>query len=128
MFLLRLVSALAGQDPPVILVLDDFHVLTEPDVLTGLDFVLRNVGSGLRVVVSSRMDPLLRLHRYRLAGELAEIRASDLAFNVAEAGLLMAQYRGTISSRFTRVPHAADRGLGGRPPPRGDLHGHPPRP
>ena len=31
-FLLWLVSALAGQDPPVILVLDDFHVLTEPKV------------------------------------------------------------------------------------------------
>ncbi len=97
-FLLRLVSALAGQDPPVILVLDDFHVLTEPEVLAGLDFVLRNVGPGLRVVVSSRTDPPLRLHRYRLAGELAEIRASDLAFNITEAGLLMDQYGGAISA------------------------------
>jgi LuxR family maltose regulon positive regulatory protein len=97
-FLLWLVSALAGRDLPVILVLDDFHVLTEPEVLKGLDFVLRNVGPGLRVVVSSRTDPPLRLHRYRLAGELAEIRASDLAFNITEAGLLMAQHRGTISS------------------------------
>ena len=96
-FLLWLVSALAGQDLPVILVLDDFHVITEPKVLKGLDFVLRNVGPGLRVVVSSRTDPALRLYRYRLAGELAEIRARDLAFNVAEAGLLMAQHRGTIS-------------------------------
>ena len=98
MFLLRLVSFLAGQESPVILVLDDFHVLTEPEVLTGLDFVLRNVGSGLRVVVSSRTDPPLRLHRYRLTGELAEIRASDLAFSIAEARLLMAQYRGTMSA------------------------------
>jgi LuxR family maltose regulon positive regulatory protein len=97
-FLLWLVSALAGRDLPVILVLDDFHVLTEPEVLKGLDFVLRNVGPGLRVVVSSRTDPPLRLYRYRLAGELAEIRAGDLAFNIAEAGLLMAQHRGTISS------------------------------
>ena len=97
-FLLRLVSALATQDPPVILVLDDFHLLTEPEVLKGLDFVLRNVGSGLRVVVSSRSDPPLRLHRYRLAGELTEIRADDLAFNHEEASLLLAQYRGTISA------------------------------
>ena len=96
-FLLWLVSALAGQDQPVILVLDDFQVLTEPEVLKGLDFVLRNVGSGLRVVVSSRTDPPLRLHRYRLTGELAEIRASDLAFSLAEAGLLLGQYHGTIS-------------------------------
>jgi LuxR family maltose regulon positive regulatory protein len=97
-FLLWLVSALAGRDLPVILVLDDFHVLTEPEVLKGLDFVLRNVGPGVRVVVSSRTDPPLRLHRYRLAGELAEIRAGDLAFSIAEASLLMAQHGGTISS------------------------------
>lgn len=97
-FLLRLVSVLADQDPPVILVLDDVHVLTEPEVLEGLDFVLRNVGSGLRMVVAARADPPLRLHRYRLAGELTEIRAADLAFNHEEARLLMAQYRGRISA------------------------------
>ena len=84
-FLLRLASVLAAQDPPVTLVLDDFHLLTEPLVLDGLNFVLRNSGAGLRLVVCSRIDPLLPLHRYRLAGQLAEIRASDLAFNVAEA-------------------------------------------
>ena len=67
-------------------------------MLDELDFVLRNVGPGLRLVVSARMDPLLPLHRYRLAGELAEIRASDLAFSVAEAGLLLAQHGCTLSA------------------------------
>ena len=70
------------------LVLDDLHLLTDPRVLDGLDFVLRNGGPGLRRVVSSRMDPLLRLHCYRLAGQLTEIGSSDLAFTVAEAGLM----------------------------------------
>ena len=51
-FLLRLASALAAQDPPLTLVVDDLHVLTEPAVLNELDFVLRNVGPGLRLVVS----------------------------------------------------------------------------
>ena len=97
-FLLRLASALTAQDPPVTLVVDDLHVLTEPAVLDELDFVLRNVGPGLRLVVSSRMDPLLPLHRYRLAGELTEIRASDLAFSLAEAGLLLAQHGSTLSA------------------------------
>ena len=43
-FLLRLTAALAAQDPPVTLVLDDLHLLTDPEVLKGLEFVLRNVG------------------------------------------------------------------------------------
>jgi LuxR family transcriptional regulator, maltose regulon positive regulatory protein len=97
-FLLRLASVLAAADPPVTLVLDDLHVLTDPRVLDGLDFVLRNAGSGLRLVVGSRMDPLLRLHRYRLAGELAEIRAGDLAFSAAEADLLLARHGTALSA------------------------------
>ena len=80
-FLLGLAAALAAQDPPVTLVLDDLHLLTDPKVLDGLDYVLRNAGPGLRLVVSARMDPL-PLHRYRLAGQLAEIGAGDLAFTV----------------------------------------------
>ena len=66
-FLVRLTSALAAQNPPVTLVIDDLHVLTRPTVLTEVDFVLRNAQPGLRLVVSSRADPLLPLHRYRLA-------------------------------------------------------------
>ena len=96
MFLLRLASALAAQNPPVTLVIDDLHVLTKPTVLTELDFVLRNARPGLRMVVSSRVDPLLPLHRYRLAGELAKIRASDLAFTTAEARLLLSRHGGTL--------------------------------
>jgi LuxR family transcriptional regulator, maltose regulon positive regulatory protein len=97
-FLLRLASALAAQNPPVTLAVDDLHLLTEPKVLDGLDYVLRNVGPGLRLAVSSRMDPLLPVHRYRLAGQLAEIRADDLAFSTAEAGLLMARHGCTLSA------------------------------
>jgi LuxR family maltose regulon positive regulatory protein len=95
-FLVRLASALAAQNSPVTLVLDDLHLLTDPQVLDGLDFVLRNSGPGLRLAVSSRMDPPLRLHRYRLAGQLTEIRGTDLAFSVAEAGLLMTRHGCTL--------------------------------
>ena len=96
-YLLRLTAALAAQDPPMTLVLDDLHLLTEPGVLKGLEFVLRNAGPALRVVVASRMDPLLPLHRYRLAGQLTEIRAGDLAFSVDEARALLAQHGGILT-------------------------------
>jgi LuxR family maltose regulon positive regulatory protein len=99
-FLLRLAAALAGQEPTVTLILDDLHLLTEPQVLKGLDFVLRNGGAGVRLAVSSRMDPMLPLHRYRLTGQLAEIRARDLAFSVAEAGLLLAQHGSTLTAEW----------------------------
>ncbi len=91
-FLLRLASALAAQDPPLVMVLDDLHLMAEPPTLDGLDYVLKNARAGLRLVVTSRMDPLLPLHRYRLTGDLAEIRADDLAFSVPESGLLLAHH------------------------------------
>jgi LuxR family transcriptional regulator, maltose regulon positive regulatory protein len=97
-FLLGLTALMAGQVPPVTLVLDDLHVLTDPGALKGLDFLLRNVGSGLRLVVTSRMDPLLPLHRYRLAGQLTEIRADDLKFSAVEAGELLAQHGSTLTA------------------------------
>jgi LuxR family maltose regulon positive regulatory protein len=97
-FLLGLATALARHDPPVTLVLDDLHLVTDPTVLDGLDYVVRNVGPGLRLVVSSRMDPPLRLHRYRGAGQLAEIRSSDLAFTTAEAGSLLARHGITLAA------------------------------
>jgi hypothetical protein len=96
--LLRFAALLAAQDPAVTLVLDDLHLLTEPQVLKGLDFVLRNAGAGLRLAVSSRMDPLLPLHRYRVAGQLAEIRTSDLASSAGEASLLLAQHGCTLTA------------------------------
>jgi LuxR family maltose regulon positive regulatory protein len=82
----------------VTLVVDDFHLLTEPRVLNGLDFLLRNAGAGLRLIACSRTDPSLPLHRYRLAGQLIEIRAGDLAFTVAEAEQLLAQHGCTLSA------------------------------
>jgi LuxR family transcriptional regulator, maltose regulon positive regulatory protein len=96
--MLGLAAALASQDPPLTLVLDDMHLLTDFAVLDGLDYVLRNTGSGPRLVVSARMDPPLPLHRYRLAGRPTEIRTSDLAFTVAEAGQLLARHGVTLTA------------------------------
>jgi LuxR family maltose regulon positive regulatory protein len=97
-FLANLALALAAHDPPVVLVLDDLHLLAEPTVLDGLAYVLRNASPGLHLVVASRTDPMLPLHRYRLAGQLAEIRADDLAFSTEESVLLLAHHGIVLSA------------------------------
>jgi LuxR family maltose regulon positive regulatory protein len=102
-FLLGLTAAPAGQDPPLVLVLDDLHLVTDPPTLAGLGYVLRNARSGLHLVVASRMDPLLPLHQYRLTGDLTEIRASDLAFSVPEAALLMEQHGVSLPAALESV-------------------------
>ena len=95
-FLPRLTSALATLDPPLVLVLDDLHLLTASKPLAELAYVLRYARPGLRLVAAARIDPHFPLHRHRLAGELTEIRAADLAFTAGEADLLMAQHGLTL--------------------------------
>jgi LuxR family transcriptional regulator, maltose regulon positive regulatory protein len=103
LFLHQVSSAIASYHETVTLVLDDVHMLTDPRSLDGISYVLRNASEGLRLLVASRMDPLLPLHRYRLTGELAEIRAVDLAFTEAEAGLLMAQHGVSLPPEWLKV-------------------------
>ena len=85
-----LVSGLAALPSPVVLVLDDLHDITDAAVLEGLEFLVRHAPSQLRLVLATRVDPPLPLQRLRLAGQLVQLRAADLAFTVAEAAELLA--------------------------------------
>ena len=92
------------------LVLDDLHLVADAGLMDGLQYLLRNARPGLRLVICSRTDPLLPLHRYRLAGELTEIRACELAFSVPEAGLLMAQHGITLPPKTLELLTELDEG------------------
>lgn len=89
----RLLTALAAElnarERPVVLVLDEYDRMTAPEVAEQLEFVLHHAGQGLRLVLVTRTEPLLPLHRYRAAGELTEIRGAELAFTPAEAVTLL---------------------------------------
>ncbi|MGN9758209.1 LuxR C-terminal-related transcriptional regulator [Streptomyces sp. SD31] len=89
----RLLAALAAElndrDRPVVVVLDEYDRVTAPEVAEQLEFVLHHAGQGLHLVLVTRTEPLLPLHRYRAAGELTEIRAAELAFTPEEAVALL---------------------------------------
>ena len=78
-------SELAGLLEPVVLILDDLHELRSAEALAQLERLLAVLPSSARVVLSSRRDPPIRLHKLRLADEVAEIRAGDLRFTEREA-------------------------------------------
>ena len=81
---------MADVDALSVLVLDDFQEVSDERVLAGIAQLLKVAPPGFRLVVASRRDPPLPLHRLRLAGQLAEIRAAPLAFTSAEARRLLA--------------------------------------
>jgi LuxR family transcriptional regulator, maltose regulon positive regulatory protein len=87
-----LVQGLQELAAPVVLVLDDVHELTEPRVLQGIEFLVRHAPPQLRLVLSTRADPPLPLQRLLVSGRLTQLRGADLAFTVAEAAELLAEY------------------------------------
>ncbi len=90
-----LVQALLGsvpdQAPQLVVVIDDAHVLKRQEVMEDLDRLIRGARS-LRFILSARSDPLLPLHRYRLGGQIHELRAADLALSPDEMQQMLASY------------------------------------
>ncbi|MFP3712805.1 LuxR C-terminal-related transcriptional regulator [Puerhibacterium sp. TATVAM-FAB25] len=76
----RLLAAVDLLPVPVVLVLDDFHHVTDPEVLEGVDELLR-YPLPLHLVVLTRLDPALGVQRLRGQGEVAELRVRELAFD-----------------------------------------------
>ncbi|MEU3982129.1 LuxR C-terminal-related transcriptional regulator [Streptomyces sp. NPDC026672] len=89
--LARLAADLGARTAPAIVVLDEFERVPSPEIADQLEYVLHHAGPGMRLVLVTRSEPLLPLHRHRAAGTVTEIRGAELAFTPAEAaGLLTA--------------------------------------
>jgi LuxR family maltose regulon positive regulatory protein len=86
----RVVSEIATQVEPLVLIIDDLHELRAADAHTQLERLVAMPAGSVHVVLSSRRDPPMRLHRLRLADEVAEIRAGDLRFTERETLELLA--------------------------------------
>jgi len=78
--------------PGSAVVVDDFHYAA-PSVSGSMrDLVERWPADAAQLVLASRVDPALRLHRLRLAGQLCELRDHDLQFSVSESRDLLAGF------------------------------------
>src|SRR5215471_2294769 len=85
----RLGSAFASMTSPVVLVLDDVHVLRNSECRAALSVLADHVPGGSRLVLAGREQPPLRIARLRAEGRMLEIGAGDLALTNAEAVSLL---------------------------------------
>jgi LuxR family maltose regulon positive regulatory protein len=85
----RVLSELAEHRDRTFLVIDDLHELTSPEALTQLTRLLEKLPQHVHAILATRRDLPLRLHKLRLAGDLAEIRAADLRFTQHETRELL---------------------------------------
>ena len=86
----RLLKDLAPLADRLWLVIDDLHELGSAEALRQLELLVMRSPEELRLMLATRHDVRLGLHRLRLKGELTEFRADDLRFSVDEARALFA--------------------------------------
>ncbi|MDQ3905666.1 MAG: helix-turn-helix transcriptional regulator, partial [Actinomycetota bacterium] len=84
-----LLNDLLAQPDPIVLILDDYHVISNPQVHATLALLLERMPPALHLVVCSRGETPLPVGRLRAEGELLELRAEELALDNTEvAGAL----------------------------------------
>jgi LuxR family maltose regulon positive regulatory protein len=104
------VSSLAERAESTVLIIDDLQELRSTDALSQLEHLLDVLPSSARLIFSSRRDPPIRLHRLRLAGEIAEIRAGDLRFTARETRDLLAASGITLAETGAAALHERTEG------------------
>jgi LuxR family transcriptional regulator, maltose regulon positive regulatory protein len=84
----KIVDAIAAFGEDTTILIDDFDMVRAAECNEQIDFFVKHLPANAHLVLISRADPALRLGRLRAAGQLSEIRADDLAFNLQEASTL----------------------------------------
>ncbi len=89
-----LVNELAHSGREIALVLDDYHVITNPEIHEAIAYLVERAPAGFRLVVATRADPPFPLGRLRAGGELSELRAAELRFGDEETGTFLTEALG----------------------------------
>jgi len=96
--LIGLLNEIAARTDPLLLVLDDLHVITDTSILQGVEFLLRQQPAQLHIVILTREDPDLPFARLRARNQLTELRALDLRFRREEADIFLREVMGLALS------------------------------
>jgi LuxR family maltose regulon positive regulatory protein len=108
-----LINEVADQpdaDQALLLVLDDYHVISSQLVHDSLGFLLEHQPPGLHLALTSRSDPPLALARLRARGQLTELRAAELRFTPGEAAALLQQVAAAPGKPSTPLRTASPEG------------------
>ncbi len=93
-----LVNELAAVEDGLIVVIDDHHLIVDASVQHGLERFIDLCPSQVTLVIATRFDPPFRLGRLRVRGQMAEIRAADLRFDVEDAAALLGPAAGGLET------------------------------
>jgi LuxR family maltose regulon positive regulatory protein len=94
-----LLNDLSEIGPPLVLVLDDYHLVTDATCHQTIAFFLDHLPASVHLLMATRVDPPLPLAGMRARGELVELRVADFQFTDDEAAALL---NGAMGLQLTR--------------------------
>lgn len=80
-----------------LLVLDDFHLISNHEILKSVAFLLERIPGNIHIVISTRSDPSLPIARLRSQNQLVELRSSDLSFSANDISDLFKKLKFKLS-------------------------------
>ena len=92
--LMTLLQDLVVEDTDIILILDDYHVISDQTIFDSMRFLIEHLPANVHLILATRTDPELPLSRWRVRGQLIEIRDRDLRFTQEEATNFLTQRMG----------------------------------
>ncbi|HEX2911084.1 MAG TPA: LuxR C-terminal-related transcriptional regulator [Chloroflexia bacterium] len=84
----------AKEGHNLFLVLEDYHVITNPAIHAALAWLLDCLPATMHLIIVTRVDPPLPLARLRVNGDLTELHADDLRFTPEETTAFLNQIMG----------------------------------
>jgi LuxR family maltose regulon positive regulatory protein len=94
-----LINTLVKQTVQFLLVLDDYHVITQPEVHSSLTYLLDHLPPKLHIFLATRVDPPLSLSRLRASDQVFEVRTEQLQCTLEEALAFFTQAMGITLTR-----------------------------
>ncbi|QBD76171.1 hypothetical protein EPA93_09180 [Ktedonosporobacter rubrisoli] len=91
MALTHMLNALANPSSGGLLVLDDYHVISETRLHETLTFFIDHLPTNVHILLLSRAEPNLPLLRWRARGELYEMHGRELRFSLSETAAFLSQ-------------------------------------
>jgi LuxR family maltose regulon positive regulatory protein len=89
-----LVNELADVSEQFVLVLDDYHAIEDERIHEGMTSLIEHLPATFRIVMTSRVEPPLRVGTLRARAQLGEIDAAQLRFSLPEAELMLNSVHG----------------------------------
>ena len=85
----RLINGVNQYPQDFALVLDDYHVITDPSITRAVNYLLEHLPQKMHLVILTRADPPLPLAKLRGRDQMEELRADDLRFTINEASAFL---------------------------------------